>query len=139
MSNAEPSTPTPPMESQPGNGTPKPSAAGSGCGIGCLVFLGLAVLVVVMSMIASAANGGSSSYDGNNKYEAISQCEARIEELLKAPSTAKFSSDATGGGTWIVTGTVDSENGFGAMLRANFQCTVKVNSDTATTTVDYLE
>lgn len=100
--------------------------------IAALVLLGIVVWVGVNSA------GGSSKYDANNPAEVTAQCEARIERLLKAPDTAKFDSSATGSGTWTVTGTVDSENGFGAMLRSTYQCTVVVNGDKLTTTVDYL-
>jgi len=96
---------------------------------------------ILIGVVASLIGGNRSDSSSNdNQYEAIAQCEARIERLLKAPSTAEFDSSATAsGGVWTVTGTVDSENSFGAMLRSNFQCTVEIHTDTATTTVDYLE
>jgi hypothetical protein len=47
--------------------------------------------------------------------------------------------DVSGSGPYTVTGTVDSENSFGAMLRSNFQCTVTVTDDKTLTSVDYLE
>lgn len=59
-------------------------------------------------------------YDLNNASVAISQCEGEVKERLKAPSTAKFESNATGGGPWTVTGTVDAENSFGAMIRSSY-------------------
>lgn len=91
--------------------------------------------------IALTSRGGGDDYDMNNEYEAVSQCEARVEKLLKAPSTAQFDSSATGSGTWTVTGTVDAENSFGATVRSSYGCTVVMNNDegTATTTVDYFE
>jgi len=103
-------------------------------------------LVVVIGLgfagcIALTSMGGDDDYDMNNEYEAVSQCEARVEKLLKAPSTAQFDSSATGSGTWTVTGTVDAENSFGASVRSSYGCTVVMNNDegTATTTVDYFE
>ena len=102
--------------------------------------IGTAILLGVAGCMA-AVSTRSGGYDMNNPAEAISQCEARIEKLLKSPSTASFDSEATGSGEWHVTGTVDSENGFGAMVRSMYSCTVVMDNDagTATTTVDYLE
>lgn len=96
------------------------------------------LVVIIWTFVSCLSPKEKEKYDMNNKYEASSQCEVRIEKLLKAPSTAKFNSDATGYGTWTVTGTVDAENSFGAMIRANYQCTVVMNSEngTATTKID---
>lgn len=105
---------------------------------GCLGCVTVPVLILVIMMIVGAVNG-SKGYDSNNKYEAIAQCEARVKDMLKAPSTASFDSDATGDGTWKVTGTVDAENSFGAKIRSAYSCTVVINGDRATTTVDYFE
>jgi len=105
--------------------------------IGCGVLILIAVGVV--AVVAMSSGGGSSEYDNDNEYEAISQCEARIEALLKSPSTASFTSSAKGSGTWTVEGSVDSENGFGATIRSDFQCTVIMGDESATTTVDFLE
>lgn len=130
---------TPPTDGKPASGDKTPAPSGSGCGKGCGIFLVVLVVAGLIAFLSSLARGSNDEYDSNNKFEAIAQCEARIEKLLKAPSTAEFDSDATGSGTWTVSGTVDSENSFGAMLRSNFQCTVKIAGNSATTTVDYLE
>ncbi|MWV50048.1 hypothetical protein GRS96_12290 [Rathayibacter sp. VKM Ac-2803] len=104
--------------------------------IGCLVLVGVVVLAFA-GCIKGISEISSESDSGDNQYEAIAQCEARIERLLKAPATAEFDSSATGGGTWKVTGSVDAENSFGATLRSNYACTVVVNGDgRLTTTVD---
>lgn len=115
----------------------QPKKSGAGLLWGCVGCVAIPVAVIAIIMGIGAAN--REPYDGNNEYEAIAQCEDRIERLLKSPSTADFNSNATGSGTWTVTGTVDSENGFGAMIRSDFQCTVIISGDKATTTVDYLE
>ncbi|MDQ1206604.1 hypothetical protein [Microbacterium sp. SORGH_AS_0862] len=108
---------------------------------GCFGCLGLVALFsAVIWGLASIGSGGD-GYTMNNKFEAIAQCEAQIESQLKAPSTAKFNSEATGSGTWTVTGTVDAENSFGAMIRSSYQCTVVMDEakDTARTRIDYFE
>lgn len=102
---------------------------------------GTVVVVVLLAFagcIATNAKEGDST--DRDMREAISQCEARIDRLIKAPATASYSSSAsTSSGDWTVTGTVDSENSFGASIRSNFQCTVTVHEDSATTKVDFLE
>lgn len=103
-------------------------------GIAVVLFL----FVGCVNLVSSAGEGDD--YESDNQYEAIAQCEARIERLLKAPATADFNSSARGGGTWTVTGTVDAENSFGANVRANYECTVVDNGDgTLTTSVDTFE
>ena len=113
--------------------------------LGCLaIFLApiaLIVLVLIVGAIWTGVSGGSKDepYDPNWSGEAITQCEDLVKESLKAPSTAEFDSSASGFGTWTVTGTVDSENSFGAMLRSEFQCTVVVSGDSIKRRLDYLE
>lgn len=98
------------------------------------VFGGVAIVVVLV--ISASFGGGSSSSD--NSVEAQIACENRVKDALKSPSTADFDDEVTGSGPYTVTGTVDSENSFGAMLRSDFRCTVKVTGDQTFTTIDYL-
>lgn len=105
---------------------------------GCLGCLGVIVLLFVGCGIAVGINAAQPR-NNNTSYEAIAQCEGRVEDLLKAPATAQFDSSASGGGPWIVVGAVDSENSFGALVRSTYQCTVTISGESATTTVDYLE
>lgn len=116
----------------------QPKKGGLGLLWGCV---GCAVLPVVIFAVVTIVGlvTPDEPYDSNNEYEAIAQCEDRVEDLLKAPATAEFDSSAVGSGTWTVTGTVDAENGFGAMIRSDFQCTVVIEGDQATTTVDFLD
>ena len=61
-------------------------------------------------------------------------CERAVGTTLRAPSTADYSG-ATGsdisntGDNYVVRGYVDSENGFGATIRTDFDCTVRHTSD----------
>jgi hypothetical protein len=109
--------------------------------IGWLVLAAIALGVFLIWFISALANDTSTTPSNNaGKYESIAQCEARIENLLKSPATADFDTDASGAGSsWTVTGTVDSENGFGALVRSDFQCTVSLQGEGATTAVDFLE
>lgn len=129
--------PLPPQSGPPAQPT-KPAGSGNGCLFGCLSVVAFFVIIFVLIGVIGGSNGGSPTSD--NKYEAIAQCEARVEKLLKAPSTADFSSTATGAGSsWSVTGTVDAENSFGAKLRSSYGCSVTINGDTVTTSIDYFE
>lgn len=58
------------------------------------------------------------------------QCQAYVKRRLLAPASADFpwsppSAIDEGGGTYLVTAYVDSQNGFGAMLRKNWMCKAK--------------
>jgi hypothetical protein len=83
-------------------------AAGLGCGIYATV------------------SHSSSNPAGDRGSNAVAQCESAVKNQLKAPSTAKFSGEdyIDEDPTWLVTGSVDAQNGFGAMLRSGFNCTL---------------
>lgn len=54
--------------------------------------------------------------------DACSVAQGFVRDSLKAPTTATFPNNCQAkqtAGTWIVTSYVDSENGFGAMLRSD--------------------
>ena len=123
---------------EPGQFKPPSVAAGNDARKWLYVGIGLAV-VIVGGLVVSSMGSDREPYDPNNSYEAIAQCEDLVTENLKAPSTAEFDSSASGFGTWTVTGTVDAENSFGAMLRSEFQCTVVVSGDSIKRRLDYLE
>lgn len=92
-------------------------------------------------IIGIAVGGGNAQHDEHHDLESIAQCETQVGKMLKAPATADFDSSTTAAGDsrWTVTGTVDAENSFGATVRASYGCTVVMNDDTATTTVDYFD
>jgi hypothetical protein len=85
--------------------------------------------VAALAVLALAGCGGSGGEGG-----AYRACERAVESQLKSPSTADFSG-ATGstitssGDTYKVSGTVDSENGFGAMVRSGFSCELREVED----------
>lgn len=94
------------------------------------MYISLAFLAVVVSLVAiiSANQPEPAAYNPDNPTEARAQCEDLVEESLKAPATAEFGTSEArrSGSEWVVTGSVDAENSFGAMLRSDFQCTVRV-------------
>lgn len=74
----------------------------------------------------------SEPYDPNNATEAEAQCEGFTDTRLKSPATADYDLTATETAeSWSVTGTVDSENGFGAMIRSSVTCVLHFEGDTA--------
>ncbi len=109
--------------------------SGFGCGIGCLAALGVAVVVGIIAAITST--GVADRAPVYDEISAYTYCEIAVREELKSPSTAAFSQmSATGsGGSWTARGVVDSENSFGAIVRASFQCTIK---DGEQIRVDYI-
>lgn len=59
-------------------------------------------------------------------------CRDFVEDRLKSPSSADFSDEQSKhvrGRVWSVTGSVDSENSFGAMIRNTYVCTVRYVGD----------
>lgn len=84
-----------------------------------------------LALCALVVGCSTDSYDANNEFEMKSQCEGFVDQRLKSPSTAEYHLEAaeTGAG-WKVTGTVDSENGFGAMLRSDVTCVMHLSGDT---------
>ncbi len=84
------------------------------------------------SSSSSSSPSGSSSTTNTARHsddDAFYCAKLIVEDYLKAPSTAKFckQSDATvthlGNGEYMVTGWVDAENSYGAMIRSDFVVT----------------
>lgn len=101
--------------------------------------IGLMVLIVLtigsLSLLGSLVyiiSGGVRSTPTRNinaeQVEAASFCKRQVRASLKAPQTAKFpmldfkATTSADEQTFYVTSYVDSQNGFGAMLRTNYQC-----------------
>lgn len=109
----QPTVPTPPAApAEPADAT----AAGRGS---LLVVLGIIALLAV-ALTAILTHGFRT-----DKGDAKRACEASVTDQLKSPATAKFSGEIVteDSGSYRVTGHVDSENGFGAMLRSHYSCT----------------
>jgi len=97
-------------------------------GIGCLVVIGLFAAVIAVFVTIGATAGP------NLEISAQIACENLVSDQLKSPATAEYNDKAVGKGSrWTVTGTVDAQNGFGAMLRSSFQCVVKIDETKETT------
>lgn len=62
--------------------------------------------------------------------DAYDFCVDRVTEQLKAPATAQFSNrdpahEGQDAGRYLFTGTVDSENSFGALIRSDWACDIR--------------
>lgn len=108
-----------------------PSNAAGGCaGIGCLTLI---VLVVIGFIGSSIDRQRWEKVD--HSIDAVTYSTHRIKEMLVAPSSARFPSLVMDGinrhvsrgknQTYKVHSWVDSQNRFGAMIRANYTATLR--------------
>lgn len=93
--------------------------------------IALPVGVVLLGLAVWGASLSASDAEPAGSGEAQQVCEQFVGDRLKAPGTAEFDHANTyrEGLVWVVLGTVDSENGFGALLRTSFRCEVEPVSD----------
>lgn len=86
----------------------------------------------IIAAIALCAWGVSRDDESTGEFTAQAVCEDFVRDRLKAPATAEFSNIKRSGSgpNWTVTGTVDAENLFGAKLRMNWSCSLRLDGDT---------
>lgn len=89
-------------------------------------------LVGLVSFCSIAVSDDADELPGSAEleYEAQDVCHQFVEKRLRAPATARFErfDEATitvSGGVHTVRGHVDSENGYGALVRSNYTCQVR--------------
>lgn len=89
--------------------------------------------VLVPLLIVAAIGGGCAVEDdgSGDGFTAEVMCEEFVKDRLKSPATAEFSEQAhrADGAAWVVSGVVDSENGFGALVRSDYTCELRRVSD----------
>lgn len=93
--------------------------------------IGVAIAIIVGLFVWRGSNSEASSEELRD--DATRACQEEfIPKRLKAPATAEFSnvSVAVTGETYTVAGAVDSQNGFGALVRSSFSCTMHANGET---------
>jgi len=97
--------------------------------------------IVALSLIITAFSGGFGG-SGSGAGAAKRACHNTVESSLKSPSTARFSSSVSGHNTkednFLVEGTVDAQNSFGATVRNSFQCVVDTSGSRPRVTLNYL-
>lgn len=108
--------------------------------VGCIGCLGVVALVALVLTVACP--GEKSNSPRMRRMSALTRCESEVSEKLRAPATAVFGHkeplDAavtvqSDSATTLVEGWVDSENGFGAKLRVDYQCLYYIIGDTIMT------
>lgn len=94
--------------------------------------IGTGILVSIPMLWFTFKNSGTSSKP--SVYQAQSACESAVTGILKSPSSADFGGwqrRENADGTFEISGYVDSQNSFGAMLRARFSCSVDASGNQA--------
>ena len=94
--------------------------------------LGIAVTILAISPLVACSSSSGSEKDAGDEWSAQAVCEEFVKDRLKSPATADFSDEERlqmSETVFVVTGSVDSENGFGALIRNNFTCRVRYAGD----------
>lgn len=97
-----------------------------------LVFGSLIVIFIIVAVVQSGKPEPPHIVD---KYDIIVTAENCVKQNLKSPKTAEFCNSAKydikkiDEKKWTISGCVDSQNGFGAMLRSDFSMEVIVSAD----------
>ena len=91
--------------------------------------IGIGILLVVCCGWAALKGPGHNSDDPGPDAERA--CKELVKDRLKSPGSAKFSGMDHRGDVdeYTVTGSVDSQNSFGALIRSDFTCTVREQGD----------
>jgi hypothetical protein len=113
------------------------ATVGKALAVGCLGFI---ALMIIMSL----QDGGSSSSKQGSTAGAYDVCQKFVTDRLRAPGSARFPSITADGvqstdlgdGRYSVRAYVDSQNGFGALLRMTFACEVNWQSGQSYKLVD---
>lgn len=93
------------------------------------------VLLLFVGCMALMASGDDDGPEGLREYEARNACEEFIDRRLKSPGSSEYNHESTvevSDGGWTVTGTVDAQNSFGALVRMTYSCTVAGTGGSAT-------
>lgn len=124
---------TPPASSaSPASPTPAEAKKTNGCAVMVVLF----VIVVGFFALLSALGVGDDDDDDPEVTGAVAfeMCKDFVRERLRSPGSAVFRNYyeddgevlviGSGKGPYTISSSVDSENGFGALLRTDFSCTV---------------
>ncbi len=99
----------------------------------------VAVLVVLVVAAAAGLVFVLTRPSGPQTADQITACRERLKRDLKAPATAQFSEESVAkqptGEFYEVRGLVDAQNGFGALLRQRYTCTVTADGQALSVTL----
>lgn len=95
--------------------------------------------IAILATIIIAC-GSPTPAEEHNHIEARIICQDFVKDRLKSPGTAEFSDESETGKypTFTSTGSVDSQNTFGGVVRNDYSCTVKYHPSTETWTLEEL-
>lgn len=126
---------TAPIQSQPADSkAEKKKAVGSttiSTGAGLLIIASFTTLAIVIGTDRVERDASSSTgADKGGETSAFIQCQNFVRDRLRAPVSAEFpflerKSWDMGNNTWVVKSHVNSQNGFGAMIRSSWHCKVQ--------------
>ena len=110
--------------------------------VATLIIFGIAAIVVFGSEPISSGVTATRSQPTVDRSDACFMSQRFVRQNLKAPTTATFPSwtpencNATqSSGTWKVRSYVDSQNGFGAMIRSDYGVEMRYNPSSDTWTL----
>lgn len=96
----------------------------------CVVVVGAVIGGVVINDSRNATNTARAAREAVEQ-SVTDACKSAVAAKLKSPGSAQWSnveaSRPYGNFTWKVEGKVDSQNGFGALVRGEFLCAVEVD------------
>lgn len=108
-----------------------------GCGVAAIVIVAAMAAVMVMGIYHSGASSNRKTSQKEAPKPEHSEVAARVfcqyvvKNSLRSPATAKFAgyretaAQHRGGGEYEVISHVDSQNGFGALIRTKYYCHVQ--------------
>ena len=90
------------------------------------------MFAVIGSLVAIGNGGSNNDSDTPSDTDARFMCRQFVEDRLKSPATADFTDETVttlSGDRFRVTGLVDSQNSFGALVRSNFSCAMRYDGE----------
>ena len=107
---------------------PKAQNSGAGCLTATLLVIAGVFGIYACNSVSGGASKSESRALADQEPSLIREsCLDSVRAQLKAPSTAEFHDTRRpvwDGSQWLWYSNVDAQNGFGAMIRTNFNCTV---------------
>lgn len=105
----------------------KKQSQGNAVGVLFALVGGTVALIVLLGSLPGTTTRSSEP----NAYYLHSLCEDEVRARLKSPGSAVFNRGSSS--TYSASGTVDSQNSFGAVLRSSYQCSFTGESVTSVT------
>ena len=110
-------------------GEKKPAVTAAQVKLNKKLIIGFAVLFATLAVIINAGQSDPKTA-GDLSNLAYIHCQNHVKNRLKSPASADFPllpdyAERMKNSAYIIQGYVDSQNGFGAMVRSNFTCGIK--------------